>query len=86
METYKVENIEEVSTLQGARGCDESLEENSHVTNEEFEECRERRSRNRTEKGLEFDLEIGAKKLQTSLKDLRSRMNTIYESLRQPVD
>ena len=86
MDTDKVENIEEVRTLEGARGCDESLEENSHVANKEFEECRERRSRNRTEKGLEFDLEIGTKKRQTSLKDLRSRMNTIYETLREPVD
>lgn len=86
MDTDKVENIEEVSTLEGARGWDESLEENSHVANKEFEECRERRSRNRTERGLEFDLEIGTKKRQTSLKDLRSRMNTIYETLREPVD
>ena len=44
------------------------------------------RSRNRTDRGLEFDLEIGTKKRQTSLKDLRWRMNTIYESLREPVD
>jgi len=86
MESDKVENIEKVSTLEGARGCDKNLEENSHVTNEEFEECRERRSKNRTEKGLEFDMEIGMKKRQTSLKDLRWRINTIYESLREPVD
>ena len=86
METDKVENIEKVSTLDGVRGCDKSLEENSHVTNKEFEECRERRSKNHTEKGLEFDLEIGMKKRQTSLKDLRWRINTIYESLREPVD
>lgn len=86
MDTNKVENTEEVSISEGARGGNESLEENSHVTNEEFEECRERRSRNRTEKGLEFDLEIGTKKRERSMKDLRSRMNTIYESLREPVD
>lgn len=86
METDKVENIEKVRTLEGARGYDKSLEENSHVTNKEFEECRERWSKNRTEKGLEFDLEIGMKKRQTSLKDLRWRINTIYESLREPVD
>ena len=55
METDKVENIEEVSTLEEACGCDESPEENSHVTNKEFKECRECQSRNRTEKGLEFD-------------------------------
>ena len=41
METDKVENIEEVNTLEGARGCDKSLEENSHAINEQFEECRE---------------------------------------------
>ena len=85
MDTEKAENIEEVSTLQGTCGCNESLEENSHVINKEFEECRERRSRNRTKKGLEFDLKIGTKKRQTSLKDIRSRMNTIYETLREPV-
>ena len=86
METDKVENIEKVSTLEGARGCDKNIEENSQVTNEEFEECRERRSKNRSENGLEFGLEIGMKKRQTSLKDLRWRINTIYESLREPVD
>jgi len=62
METDEVENIEEVSTLEGAGGCNESLEENSLVANEEFKECRQRWSRNCTEKGLEFDLEIGTKK------------------------
>lgn len=66
METDKVENIEEVSTSEGAHGCDKSLKENSHVTNKEFEECWEHWSRNRTKKGLEFDLEIGTKKRQTS--------------------
>lgn len=86
MDTDKVENTKEVSTPEGARGSDESLEEKSHVTNEEFEECRERRSRNRTEKGLELDLEIGTKKRQRSMKDLRSRMNAIYASLREPAD
>ena len=86
MDTDKVENTKEVSTPEGARGSDESLEERSHVTNEEFEECRERRSRNRTEKGLELDLEIGTKKRQRSMKDLRSRMNAIYASLREPAD
>ena len=43
-------------------------------------------SKNRTKKGREFDLEIGMKKRQTSLKDLRWRINTIYESLRELVD
>lgn len=86
MDTDKVENTKEVSTPEGARGSDESLEGKSHVTNEEFEECRERRSRNRTEKGLELDLEIGTKKRQRSMKDLRSRMNAIYASLREPAD
>ena len=86
MDTDKVENTKEVRTSEGARGGDESLKENSHVTNEEFEECRERRSRNRTEKGLELDLEIGTKKRQRSMKDLRSRTNAIYASLREPAD
>ena len=61
MDHDKPENIEEVSTSEGARGGNESSEENWLVTHEEFEECQERRSRNRTEKGLEFDLEIGTK-------------------------
>ena len=86
MDTDKVENTEEVCTSEGARGGDEGLKGNSHVTNEEFEECRERRSRNRTEKGLELDLEIGTKKRQRSMKDLRSRTNAIYASLREPAD
>lgn len=59
MDTDRAENIKEFSTLEGACGCDESLEENSHITNEEFEECCEHWSINRTEKGLEFNLEIG---------------------------
>ena len=86
MDTDKVENTKEVRTSEGARGGDKSLKENSHVTNEEFEECRERQSRNRTEKGLELDLEIGTKKRQRSMKDLRSRTNAIYASLREPAD
>ena len=86
MDHDKSENIEEVSTSEGARGVNESPEEISHVTYEEFEECQERRSRNRTEKGLEFDLEIGTKKRQRSMKDLRSRIEAIYESLREPAD
>ena len=51
METDKVENIEEVSTLEGVRCC----EETATSLTKKFEECRERRSRNRTEKGLQFD-------------------------------
>lgn len=86
MDINKVENIEEVSIFEGVRGGNESFEENSYVINEEFEECRERRSRNRIEKGLEFDLEIGIKKRERSMKDFRSRMNIIYESLRELVD
>ena len=86
MDIDKVENTKEVRTSEGARGGDESLKENSHVANEEFEECRERRSRNRTEKGLELDLDIGTKKRQRSMKDPRSRTNAIYASLREPAD
>lgn len=86
MDTIKSENTEEISTSEETRGGIKGLEKNSHVTNEEFEECRERRSRNRTEKGLEFDLEIGTKKRERSMRDLRSRVGTIYESLREPAD
>lgn len=86
MDSDKVENIEEVRTYDEARVDDESLKENSLVANEECEERPERRSRNRTEKGLEFDLEIGTKKRQRAIKDLRSRVDAIYESLREPAD
>lgn len=86
MDTIKSENTEEISTSEETRGGIKGFEKNSHVTNEEFEESRERRSRNRTEKGLEFDLEIGTKKRERSMRDLRSRVGTIYESLREPAD
>lgn len=37
---------------------------------QEFEERSERRNRNRTEKGLQFDLEIGTKKRERAVKDV----------------
>ena len=86
MESDEVGITEELRTFEEARGDDENLEENSHVTNEKFEECPENRRRNRTEKGLEFDSEIGTKKRHRSINDLRSRIDAIYESLREPAD
>jgi len=53
---------------------------------EECEERSERRNRNRTEKGLQFDLEIGTKRKERAAKDVRSRIDATYESLREPAD
>lgn len=53
---------------------------------QEFEERSERRNRNRTEKGLQFDLEIGTKKRERAVKDVWSRIDAIYECLREPLD
>ena len=39
---------------------------------EECEERSERRNRNRTEKGLQFDLEIGTRRKERAAKDVRS--------------
>ena len=52
---------------EGLTSDSENLEENSHVTNKEFEEYPENCQRNHTEKGLEFDLEIGTKKRHKSI-------------------
>ena len=46
----------------------------------------ERRNRNRTEKGLQFDLEISTKRKERAAKDVRSRIGATYESLREPAD
>ena len=62
MDSDKVENSEEANTFEGAHGYSKETKENSHIDAKECEERSERRSRNRTERGLEFDLEIGAKK------------------------
>ena len=61
MASDKAENIEEPRAY-------ESPKENSNVETEEFEERSERRNRNRTEKGLQFDLEIGTKKRERAVK------------------
>ena len=64
MDSDKVENTE------GPRAY-ESPKENSHVETEECERRSERRDRNCTEKGLQFDLEIGTKKREKAIKDVR---------------
>ena len=60
-------NSDKVENTEGPRAY-ESPKENSHVETEECEERSERRDRNRTEKGLQFDLEIGTKKKRKSNK------------------
>ena len=86
MDSDKVENSEEANTFEGAHGYSKETKENSHIDAKECEERSERRSRNRTEKGLEFDLEIGAKKQERAAKDVQSRIDAAYESLREPAD
>lgn len=86
MDSDKVENVKEVSTFEGAHGYSKETKENSHVGTKECEERSERRNRNRTERGLEFDLEIGTKKKESAAKDLQFRIDAAYESLREPAD
>ena len=86
MDSDKVENVEEVNTFEGAHGYSKETKENSHVGTKECEERSERRNRNRTERGLEFDLEIGTKKKERAAKDLQFRIDAAYESLREPAD
>ena len=78
-------NSDKVENTEGPRAY-ESPKENSHVETEECEERSERRDRNRTEKGLQFDLEIGTKKRERAIKEVRSRIDAIYECLRLPAD
>lgn len=77
----KVENVKEVSTFEGAHGYSKETKENSHVGTKECEERSERRNRNRSERGLEFDLEISTKKKERAAKDLQFRIDEAYESL-----
>ena len=86
MDSDKVENIEQVKTFEGTRADNEETKVNSHVDTEECEERSERRNRNRTKKGLQFDLEIGTKRKERAAKDVRSRIDATYESLREPAD
>ena len=86
MDSDKVENSEEANTFEGAHGYSKETKENSHIDAKECEERSERHSRNRTERGLEFDLEIGAKKQERAAKDTQSRLDAAYESLREPAD
>lgn len=84
MDSDKVENSEEANTFEGAHGYSKETKENSHIDAKECEERLERHSRNCTERGLEFDLEIGAKKQERAAKDTQSRLDAAYESLREP--
>jgi len=86
MDSDKVENIEQVKTFEGTRADNDETKVNSHVDTEECEERSECRNRNRTEKGLQFDLEIGTKRKERAAKDVRSRIDATYESLREPAD
>ena len=86
MDSDKVENIEQVKTFEGTRADNEETKVNSHVDTEECEERSECRNRNRTEKGLQFDLEIGTKRKERAVKDVRSGIDATYESLREPAD
>ena len=86
MDSDKVENSEEANTFEGAHGYSKETKENSHIDAKECEQRSERRSRNRTETGLECDLEIGAKKQERAAKDVQSRIDAAYESLREPAD
>ena len=75
MDSDKVENIEQVKTFEGTRADNEETKVNSHVDTEECEERSERRNRNRTEKGLQFDLEIGTKRKERAAKDVSQSEN-----------
>ena len=75
-----------MKTFEGTRPDNEETKKNSHVDTEECEVRSERRSRNRTEKGFQFDLEIGTKRKEGAAKDVRSRKDATYESLREPAD
>jgi len=86
MDSDKLEKIEQVKTFEGTRPDNEETKKNSHVDTEECEERSERCSRNRTEKGFQFDLEIGIKRKEGAAKDVRSRKDATYESLREPED
>ena len=86
MDSDKVENVKEVSTFEGAYGYSKETKENSLVGTKECEERSERCNRNRTERGLEFDLEIDTKKKERAAKDLQFRIDAAYESLREPAD
>ena len=59
---------DEVENTEGARAYESRKERPEN--HEETKECQERsecRNRNRTEKGLEFDLEIGTKRREKAL-------------------
>lgn len=84
MDSDKVENSEEANTFEGAHGYSKETKGNSYIDAKECEERSERRSRNRTKRGFEFDLEIGAKKQERAAKDVQSRIDVAYESLREP--
>ena len=78
------DDSEEVKTFD-TRADSEKGKETPHF---ETEECKERlkRRRNRTEKGLEFDLGIATKKKERAAKDVRARIKATYETLRDLVD
>ena len=78
-------NSDKVENTEGPRAY-VSPKENSHVESEECEERSERHDRNRIEKGLQFYLEIGTKKRERAIKEVRSRIDAIYECPRLPAD
>lgn len=76
--------IEEVSTTEVAPAGYQTV--NSHMDTKECKEWPECHTWNHTKKGLQFDLEIGTEKRERAIKDVRSHIDEIYGSLKEPAD